>query len=255
MNSKWENLIITEVNFAMYVVPHTGKTAHQNRLYHGLVLNDPDSVKDYCFSDGRVMRTEGGCLFYLPKGSTYRVKTYSYGGCYAINFDGDIEDEPFAVTLRNPERVLHDFKLSAAAWKNGADFRRTVTMLALYNAVYQAQKEAHRNYLPTNRTSLIEPALQKLNSDFTGNDLTVAQLAELCGMSDVYFRKLFLSSTGVSPKEYMIQKRIEYAKTLLRSGNFSVSETALLCGYAEPCHFSREFTRRVGVAPSRYTGR
>ena len=255
MNKQWEDLIIKEVNFAMYVASHTGKIVHQDRPYHGLVLNDPECVKDYCFSDGRVMRTEGGSIFYLPKGSSYQIKTYSYGGCYAINFDGDIEDEPFSVILKNPERVLHDFKLAAGAWKSGADFRRTVTMLALYNAIYQIQKEARREYVPTNRILLIEPALKKLNSDFTGNDLTVARLAELCGMSEVYFRKLFLNSLGVSPKEYIIQKRMEYAKTLLLSGNFSVSETALMCGYAEPCHFSREFTRRVGVAPSRYTGR
>ncbi len=252
MNKQWERLIITEVNFAMYVAPHTGKTAHQDRPYHGLVLNDSDSVKDYCFSDGRVMRTEGGCLFYLPKGSSYQIKTYSYGGCYAINFDADIEDEPFSVILRNPERVAHDFKLAASACKSGADFRYTATMLALYNAVYQAQKEAHREYLPTNRTGLIEPALRKLNSDFTGNDLTVAQLAELCGMSEVYFRKLFLNSLGVPPKEYMIQKRMEYAKTLLLSGNFSVAEAAIMCGYAEPCHFSREFKKRFGISPKNY---
>ena len=57
---------------------------------------------------------------------------------------------------------------------------------------------------------------------------------------------------GVSPKEYITQKRIEYAKILLSSGDFLVSEVGILCGYAEPCHFSREFSRRVGMIPSRY---
>ena len=61
-----------------------------------------------------------------------------------------------------------------------------------------------------------------------------------------------MQAVGISPKEYMIKKRIEYAKTLLLSGQFSVLETAHLCGYAEACHFSREFARHVGVPPAQY---
>ncbi|MBE6591666.1 MAG: helix-turn-helix transcriptional regulator, partial [Ruminococcaceae bacterium] len=74
----------------------------------------------------------------------------------------------------------------------------------------------------------------------------------LCGVSEVYFRKLFLNSFGVSPKEYMIQKRMDYAKNLLKSGDFSISEIATLCGYTESCHFSREFSKREGISPNQY---
>ena len=53
---------------------------------------------------------------------------------------------------------------------------------------------------------------------------------------------MLLSATpfGKNPKEYLIEKRMSYAKQLLSSGQFSVSEVAQLCGYFEPCHFSRE---------------
>ena len=46
---------------------------------------------------------------------------------------------------------------------------------------------------------------------------------------------------------------MEYAKQLLILGEFEISEIAELCGYSEPCHFLREFSRRVGVNPSQYT--
>ena len=76
------------VHYADFVPPEFGKTLHINRAYHGLVLNNPDIKRDYIFEDGKVLHTEGNTLFYLPKGSSYRVQRISgEGGCYAINFD------------------------------------------------------------------------------------------------------------------------------------------------------------------------
>ncbi len=99
---------------------------------------------------------------------------------------------------------------------------------------------------------MILPAIEEIERSFTEREISVSRLAKLCGISEVYFRHLFLNAFGVSPKEYVIQKRMDYAKALLKSGDFSVTQVAALCGYAEPCHFSREFKERVGVSPNKY---
>jgi AraC family transcriptional regulator len=125
-------------------------------------------------------------------------------------------------------------------------------MRAVYDAVYHMQTELHKEYVSRTQASIIEPAIAAISDRFAENDLTVSYLASLCRVSEVYFRRLFLNTFGVGPKEYIIQKRIEYAKILLSSGDFLVSEVGILCGYAEPCHFSREFLRRVGMPPSQY---
>ena len=252
MNEQWKDIIITKISVAVYVAPNFGNAIHKNRPYHGLVLNDADSVKDYVFDDGYVMRTEGNSLFYLPKNSNYYVKQYQPGGCYAINFDAVIADAPFSVPFRNTESLLHNFKVACDAWKSKNDQANLLAMRALYDGIFQMQKEQKKQYIPKTQVSLIAPAVEEIERAFTQNDLTVCELAALCGISEVYFRRLFLHTFGISPKEYIIQKRMEYAKTLLRSGDFSISEAAALCGYTEPCHFSREFTKRVGVPPSQY---
>ena len=123
---------------------------------------------------------------------------------------------------------------------------------ALYDGIYQMQKEQKRQYISKTQVSLIAPAVEEMERAFTQNDLTVCELAAMCGISEVYFRRLFLNTFGISPKEYIIQKRIEYAKTLLSSKDFSVGEVGILCGYTEPCHFSREFSKRVGISPMQY---
>jgi AraC-like DNA-binding protein len=252
MNEQWKNLIITEIGVAVYVAPNTGKHIHKNRPYHGLVLNDSSSVRDYVFDDGYIMRTGGNSIFYLPKGSSYHVESYHTGGCYAINFDAVLDDTPFCISFRNTESLLHNFKEACEAWKTGSDHAKILAMHTLYDSIYQMQKERQRQYLPTTHISLISPAIQEIERSFVKNELSVSSLAQHCGISEVYFRRLFLNAFGISPKEYIIQKRIDYAKTLLSSGDFSVSAVSLLCGYAEPCHFSREFFKRVGVSPSQY---
>lgn len=252
MNERWKSTIITEISVAVYVAPNTGRHIHKDRPFHGFVLNDSDAVKDYCFDNGYTMRTEGNSLFYLPKGSSYHVEEIRNSGCYAINFDADVSDEPFCITLRSADQVLHNFKAAADAWKGEDSVRVAIAMRAVYDAICKAQKELHKQYFSKTQLSIIAPAIDEINRRFTDNDLSVSYLASLCGVSEVYFRRLFLSSFAVSPKEYLIKKRIDYAKTLLKSGNFSVSEISTLCGYTEPCHFSREFTRRVGTPPSQY---
>lgn len=252
MKKKWKDTIITEVVFALYVEPGTGKSVHKNRAYHGFVINDADSIKDYVFDDGRVMKTEGNQLFYLPKGSSYRVVVHREGGCYAINFNADITDEPFAVSFRNADSLIHSFKAVCDAWKKQDDLCGACTMRALYDAIYQAGREIKKQYVSGEQYSVISPAVKAIEDGFTREDISVSSLAALCGISEVYFRRLFLAAFGVSPKEYIIQKRIEYAKSLLMSGDFSVSEVAIITGYSEPCHFSRQFSKCVGISPKQY---
>ena len=253
MNEQWKNVIITEINIAVYVAPNTGKHIHKNRPYHGLVLNDSESVKDYVFDDGRIMHTEENTIFYLPQGTSYHVETHQIGGCYAINFDAELSDIPFSVSFRNTESLLHNFKAACDAWKSKSDHAKLITMRALYDSIYQMQREEQKQYMPGKNLALISPAIQQIDRSFAENDFRISRLAALCGISEVYFRRLFLNTFGVSPREYIIQKRIEYAKALLSSGNFSVTEIGRMCGYAEPCHFSREFSKRVGVSPSQYS--
>ena len=197
------------------------------------------------------MRTEGGELFYLPRGSSYVVRDIEPGGCYAINFDANIGGEPFSVDIKDGGVLQKRFRDAAAEWKTGEVSAHASAMKALYSTICVLQKKK-QSYQPNGRYSMIRAAVEEIERSLTDKELSVARLSELCGMSEVYFRRLFLSFFGVSPKEYIVQKRIDYAKSLLRSGNFSVSETAELCGYSEPCHFSREFAKRVGIPPSKY---
>jgi AraC-like DNA-binding protein len=54
---------------------------------------------------------------------------------------------------------------------------------------------------------------------------------------------------GIAPHNWLLTRRIEVAKEQLRSSQLSLSDVALACGFADQSHFTRVFTRMVGVSP------
>lgn len=245
---------VSYVHFANYVPPAFGKILHTNRLYHGLVLNDPDVKRDYIFEDGRVLHTEGNTLFYLPKGSNYRVQRISgEGGCYAINFDftPQLSAAPFMHVLKNAEGVRRSFREATRVFGTGIT-GLTVAQRSICEILLFGYEEEKRAYVPDSRAVQIAPAMEKIHAEFYKNELRIAELAALCGISEVYFRRIFHALHGKSPKEYVIDMRIERARRLLSDGGFSVREVAALCGYYEETHFSREFKHHTGCSPSDY---
>ena len=71
-------------------------------------------------------------------------------------------------------------------------------------------------------------------------------------------RKLFKKETGVTPHEYLTRARMRRAKEIILSGvtnrysEYTVTQIAEACGFAEPLYFSRVFKKYFGVSPSRY---
>lgn len=90
-----------------------------------------------------------------------------------------------------------------------------------------------------------------INENFM-QDIRLDTLAEMSGYSYDYFRHLFTKEIGISPKNYIIDKRIAYAKRLLKETRISVQEIATLCGFSEVSEFSSAFRRRVGSSPLKY---
>lgn len=72
-----------------------------------------------------------------------------------------------------------------------------------------------------------------------------------------YLRKLFKKEVGVTPHQYLIDKRLQTAAECLSSSyteGSNISEIARMCGFREPLYFSRVFKNKYGVSPSRYQG-
>ena len=73
-------------------------------------------------------------------------------------------------------------------------------------------------------------------------------------MSRKYFTKLFSTYYEVTPKQYLLNCQIDYARKLLLSSGeeYSVSDVAERCGFSNVYYFSKLFKQRVGITPSEY---
>ena len=98
--------------------------------------------------------------------------------------------------------------------------------------------------------SRISKAIRKVRAEFR-SALSVPDLARTAGMSASSFHEHFKSVTGTTPLQYQKDLRLIEAKTLLLNRNHTVSEAAYAVGYESPTHFSRDYSRKFGLPPSR----
>ena len=85
--------------------------------------------------------------------------------------------------------------------------------------------------------------------DNLASDLSLDTIAREAGLSSYHFARLFAEAFGVPPHQYVIQTRIERAKTLITQSCLSLGEVAQHVGFSDQSHFTRHFKRLVGITP------
>lgn len=85
--------------------------------------------------------------------------------------------------------------------------------------------------------------------------LDVAELARAALMSIAHFSRQFRAAYGETPYAYLMTRRIERAKALLRLGDLSVTEVCMAVGLSSLGSFSARFTQLTGETPTAYRAR
>lgn len=83
-------------------------------------------------------------------------------------------------------------------------------------------------------------------------DIKLADLAALLGISESHLSHRFKQSIGMTPYQYLLQQRIERAKQLLKAGDCSIMDIAFLCGFNSHSHLSKQFRQLTGMTPKAY---
>lgn len=102
------------------------------------------------------------------------------------------------------------------------------------------------------RNSKLVDAVDWIERNFQ-NPNALAELYQTINISNRQLQRLFKSHIGTTPLGYLNRLRLQHATSLLSETNMSVFEVSVACGYPSPSHFSRNFRRCFGVAPSKYT--
>ncbi len=155
------------------------------------------------------------------------------------------------------ERIGHSLMAEAEAdgllgGKLYADSLANALAISLIRDHSSLGRKATRKVTGEHAGGLSRRALKRA-IDYIGDnlqgDLTLAELAGAAHMSPFHFSRLFKESTGLTPHQYVIERRVQRARELLSSTDLPIAEIALLCGFAHQSHLNRHFKRLLGLNP------
>lgn len=236
----------------------------------------PDYSKFYFIQSGEGRLEIGGNEYYPSPGELYImpegvVQSYSvtdpkntftkYWCHFTATVGGmsffQLVDYPHYVVVDDPEALSDRFEKLITCLK-----RKTLTdSLDAKIIIYQIMSDFISmagdsiDILPTSTPAIrLMPVLEYINSNID-RSILVSDLADIAHLSPSYFTRYFQNVMGMSPKNYITQKKLERAKTLLDMTDCTVMEVAESVGYEDPFHFSNTFKKYMGMAPMEYQKR
>ncbi|WP_292699483.1 MULTISPECIES: AraC family transcriptional regulator [unclassified Nostoc] len=116
---------------------------------------------------------------------------------------------------------------------------------------YSTRNHSFREYEDGLSKQKLRQAVEYIQAHLS-EDLSLSAIANELGMSRYYFCHLFKRSTGISPHQYLIQQRVEWAKHLLKRSELTITVIALECGFANQSHFAKCFRKHTGMNPKKF---
>jgi len=203
-------------------------------------------------ADGQITYIQNGKKFIsntnvaviLPKGKSYDIHGDKAGSFPVINFDclEYLCDEIQLIPIQNSKQMMADYERINKLFH--FDGNRAQIFSIFYGMLHRLSFD--------NIPYELKNAMQMIKNDYNDPSLTNARLADECNMSEVYFRKLFSKYFNTSPKQFVIDVRLQKAKQLLTEGVLNVSLISESCGFSNPYHFCRIFKQYTGMTPSEY---
>ncbi len=237
--------VITDVYDTIRVPSvHGGKEMMRNRKNYGI---------SFCISGkityrhkGREILSDPNYAVILPKGGNYEIHRNKTGIFPVINFDclGDLCDTVTSIPIYDTKSYINDFEQIERLCLFPRN--RAKVLSIFYDMLYRISQSNSTQY------GILRPAIEYMETNYSDPALTNKTLADLCNISEVYFRKQFKNQFGISPKQYILNIRLQRAEQLLSEGIYKINTVAEKCGFSGQYHFSRFFKEKTGKSATEF---
>jgi AraC-like DNA-binding protein len=131
--------------------------------------------------------------------------------------------------------------------------RKEAHRAVLIQSILSLLTEYLRSYITSRKMHpSVESCVQRIIENISNPDFCLGDFFRTLPLSANYFIKLFKQEAGMTPNEYLINKRMEYAVRLLssrREMGYRIKDISRMCGFHDQYYFSRVFKQRTGHAP------
>lgn len=226
-----------------------------HRLYY---RTDKDGgVASVRLIDGKVLPIESGKVYFIPAFSVLQSNIEGQMEKYYIHFRSDsfvfnvyrflkgkysvdatpLTESLFRMVLENYDKNSH-----------GAQMKVQGAMNLILAPFFD------KDITETSNLARFQPVFSFIDKSFKEN-LTLQDMASVINVSPVYFANSFKKAFGISPKQYLLNKRLAYAQQLLLETDLSVKEIAYEVGFDNQNYFSEYFASKIGVSALKYRKR
>lgn len=255
---------LTEINFNVVFLNALQQFWHTTKSYHFIGM--PKKQNLFLYLDGcnitytnknnETFVAQSGDVVYTPIGSEYKAELSDFRSqdshTVGINFLlFDQSGEPLA--LSEEITIFHGYsnKTLPMLFHQALTYD-TLQPLLRTRILFMEILCALASYAPHKTISeRIANALHYLSEHIEENP-TISELAGLCNVSEVYFRKQFKECLGTTPLKYRNALRLGRASSYLEYGDISIQEISDMLGYSTVSHFIKEFRMHYGCSPLQY---
>ncbi|WP_074653347.1 helix-turn-helix domain-containing protein [Terriglobus roseus] len=158
-----------------------------------------------------------------------------------------LQDDQLRLLLTEMEREMSSGWSLGSLYGDLLSMAFSVALLKKY-AQFTTLKPPFRGGLSRNRLRHVVAFIE----EHLEHDIRLGELAALTGLSIFHFARSFRESTGITPHRFVVQMRVERAKSLLTRSAWTVQQVASAVGIENASQFSKIFRASVGVAPNQW---
>ncbi len=245
----FDDLVVTDIEWAGMNHLKRKKTTHmKSRPCYGLSLKLEGLTVYKC--EGHYYECSPHKIILYKKGADYQFTIKEFGPCIIINFDlleGDFGFQ--SIQIKDNQKYISLCREIIDSFNSEEDGHKLKAKAKLYELLFLIVSEMDSK--TTISKNKIDPAIKYINNNID-KKITNSELAKMCFVSEVYLRKLFLKITGVTPQQYVIQRKIKMAKSWLLSTRMAINEIAFKLGYPDVYSFSKSFKIHSGCSPQQF---
>ena len=224
-------------------------------LYAAVGITEGEG-KLYTPETGEIGVEENDVMLIFPESKHYYFPDYSWDSRWVVWYGREADRlidmgyfSPKKPIIKNGFSIINDAhnRLTGLMDKetSGAILERKVILFDMLLALHK-----HSEVTSSPNADTVKKAVDYIDANIA-KDLSLEEVSSHCGFSVPHFRRIFNAETGVSPKEFIISRKINRAKEYLFA-RIPIKEAADMLGFRDESYFRKVFKKVTGITPGKF---